>query len=33
MRLAGLRVKDHPADTLSVYQRDIDPIIAGNEAY
>jgi uncharacterized Zn finger protein len=35
MRLAGIREKDHPADALGIYQRQIDPIVAGkkNEAY
>jgi uncharacterized Zn finger protein len=35
MRLAGIREKEHPADALMVYQRQIDPIVAGknNDAY
>jgi len=35
MKLAGLREKDHPADALDIYQRQIDPIvnIKKNDAY
>lgn len=35
MRLAETREKDHPADALAVYQRQIDPIVDGknNDAY
>jgi uncharacterized Zn finger protein len=35
MELAGLREKDHPADAVAVYQRQIDPIvdIKKNDAY
>ncbi len=35
MRLAGIREKDHPADALAIYQRQLDPIVdrKNNEAY
>ena len=35
MKLAGLREKDHPADAVEIYQRQIDPIvnIKKNDAY
>ena len=35
MRLAGLREKEHPADALAIYQRQIDPIVnrKKNDAY
>jgi uncharacterized Zn finger protein len=35
MRLAGIREKEHPADALAIYQRQIDPIIdrKNNNAY
>ncbi len=35
MRLAELREKEHPADALAVYQRQVDPIVDGknNDAY
>lgn len=35
MRLAGIREKEHPADALAIYQRQIDPIVDGknNDAY
>jgi hypothetical protein len=35
MQLAGIREKDHPADALGIYQRQIDPIVGrkNNDAY
>lgn len=35
MRLAGIREKNHPADAMAIYQRQIDPIVnhKNNDAY
>ena len=35
MRLGGLREKEHPADAMAIYQRQIDPIVnrKKNDAY
>lgn len=35
MQLAGIREKDHPVDAMTIYQRQVNPIVAGkkNEAY